>query len=78
MQEKFIVNQTAALVETLLGVNTKAVITRLCLANAIMSGLPVSALERLASAVAPDDARFKFRIRPGPIEADSLMGFPRG
>lgn len=27
-----------------------------------MSGLPVSALDRLASAVAPGDARFKFRL----------------
>ena len=33
-------------------------------ANAILSGLPASALERLASAVAPDDARFKFQLIP--------------
>ena len=55
-------NQAAVAVEALLGVNAKAGNTRLCLADAIMSGLPVSALDRLASAVAPGDARFKFRL----------------
>jgi uncharacterized protein (DUF2384 family) len=62
MQEKIAVIQAAATVETLLGVNNNAANTRLGLANAMMSGLPVSALDRLASAVAPDDARFKFRL----------------
>jgi hypothetical protein len=57
-------SQTAATVETLLGVNANAGNTRLSLANSIMSGLPVSALDRLAGAVAPDDARFKFRLIP--------------
>jgi uncharacterized protein (DUF2384 family) len=40
-------SQTAATVETLLGVNANAGNTRLSLANSIMSGLPVSALDRL-------------------------------
>ena len=56
--------QAAATVETLLGVNTNAGNTRLGLADSIISGLPVSALERLADEVAPDDARFKFRLIP--------------
>ncbi len=56
--------QAAATVETLLGVNANVGNTRLGLANSILSGLPVSALDRLADAVAPDDARFKFRLIP--------------
>ena len=56
--------QAAATVETLLGVNTNAGNTRLGLADSIISGLPVSALERLADEVAPDDARFKIRLIP--------------
>jgi hypothetical protein len=44
------------------GVNTTAGNTRLGLAYAIISGLLVSALERLARAVALDDARIKFRL----------------
>lgn len=56
--------QAAATVETLLGVNANIGNTRLGLANSILSGLPVSALDRLAGAVAPDDARFKFRLIP--------------
>ncbi len=55
---------SAATVETLLGVNANIGNTRLGLANSILSGLPVSALDRLAGAVAPDDARFKFRLIP--------------
>ena len=42
--------------------NAKAANTRLGLASAIVSGLPVSALDRLASAVAPHDARLKSRL----------------
>ena len=38
--------------------------TRLGLANSIASGLPVSALDHLADAVAPDDTRFKFHLIP--------------
>jgi putative toxin-antitoxin system antitoxin component (TIGR02293 family) len=64
MQEKFMANQAAATVEALLGVNTTAGNARLCLANAILSGLPVSSLDRLARAVATGDARFKFRLIP--------------
>ena len=56
--------QAAATVETLLGVKTNVGNTRLGLANSIISGLPVSALDRLADEVAPDDARFKFWLIP--------------
>lgn len=56
--------QAAATVETLLGVNTNAGNTRLGLINAIMKGSPVRSLDRLASAIAPDDARIKFRLIP--------------
>ena len=41
MQKKFMANQAVVAVEALLGVNAKAGNTRLCLADAIMSGLPV-------------------------------------
>ena len=58
------VHQAAATVETLLGVNTDAGNTRLCLVSAILSGSPVCSLDRLASVVAPGDARFKFRLIP--------------
>ncbi len=57
-------SQAAATVEALLGVNASAGNTRLGLSNAVENGLPVSALDRLAGAVAPDDARFKFRLIP--------------
>lgn len=54
----------AATIEALLGVKANAGNTRLGLANSIISGLPVSALDRLADVVAPDDTRFKFRLIP--------------
>jgi putative toxin-antitoxin system antitoxin component (TIGR02293 family) len=57
-------SQAVATVETILGVNASAGNTRLGLSNAVQSGLPVSALDRLAGAVAPGDARFKFRLIP--------------
>ena len=57
-------SQAAATVATLLGMNTKSGNARLGLANAIMSGLPVSALDQLASVVAPGDARSNFRLIP--------------
>ncbi len=57
-------SQAAATVETLLGVKANVGNTRLGLSNAVESGLPVSALDRLADEVAPDDARFKFRLIP--------------
>lgn len=53
-----------ATVEQLLGVSTRVGNSRLGLANSIIDGLPVTALDRLAGAVAPDDARFKFRLVP--------------
>lgn len=53
-----------ATVEYLLGVPPRVGDTRLGLADSIVSGLPVSALDHLADAVAPDDTRFKFRLIP--------------
>ena len=50
--------------EALLGVATGMQASRLALATSIESGLPVAALDRLADTVAPDDARFKFRLVP--------------
>jgi putative toxin-antitoxin system antitoxin component (TIGR02293 family) len=51
-------------IENLLGVKPQAVDTCLALAYSVEAGLPVSALDRLAEAVAPEDARFKFRLIP--------------
>ena len=51
-------------VETLLGVRPGPVASRLVLANSIEKGLPVTALDKIADVVAPDDARFKFRLIP--------------
>lgn len=51
-------------IEILLGVKAGGTDTRLALANSIEAGLPVSALDRLAKAVAPEDTRFKFRLIP--------------
>jgi putative toxin-antitoxin system antitoxin component (TIGR02293 family) len=53
-----------ASIEALLGVNAGRQLSRLALSNSIESGLPVAALDRLADTVAPDDARFKFRLIP--------------
>ena len=55
-------SQAAETVETLLGIDANGENTRFCLANAIMRGLPISALDRLAGSVAPDDPRFRFRL----------------
>lgn len=51
-------------IEILLDVKAGGTDTRLALANSIEAGLPVSALDRLAKAVAPEDTRFKFRLIP--------------
>lgn len=51
-----------ASIEALLGVNAGRQTSRLALAYSIEDGLPVAALDRLADTVAPDDARFKFRL----------------
>jgi len=51
-------------IENLLGVNAQARDTRLALAYSVEAGLPVSALDHLAEVVAPEDARFKFRLIP--------------
>lgn len=53
-----------ATVESLLGVAPRRADTRLGLAYSIEDGLPVTALDHLAEAVAPQDARFKFRLIP--------------
>jgi putative toxin-antitoxin system antitoxin component (TIGR02293 family) len=55
---------TATSVEGLLGVKPAAGLGRLGLAKSILAGLPISALDRLAAVVAPDDAGFKFRLVP--------------
>jgi putative toxin-antitoxin system antitoxin component (TIGR02293 family) len=51
-------------IEALLGVKAGGTDTRLALAYSIEAGLPVSALDHLAEAVAPEDTRFKFRLIP--------------
>ena len=51
-------------VENLLGLNSYEGETRLALAYSIEAGLPVSALDRLAELVAPQDLKFKFRLIP--------------
>lgn len=53
-----------ASVEALLGVGMGKHATPLTLAYSIENGLPVAALDRLAERVAPDDARFKYRLVP--------------
>ncbi len=53
-----------ASVETLLGVEPGLHASRLALAYSIENGLSVAALDHLAETVAPDDARFKFRLIP--------------
>lgn len=54
----------AASVEALLGVRIDKPASQLTLGYSIADGLPVAALDRLADTVAPDDARFKFRLIP--------------
>lgn len=51
-----------ASVEALLGVERSGEGSLLGLADSIQSGLPVSALDRLAAHVSPYDAGFKFRM----------------
>lgn len=51
-------------VETLLGVHAGKGGRWLRLASSIEEGLSVTALDRVADAVAPDDAHFKFRLIP--------------
>ena len=51
-------------IETLLGVSMGKQLSRLALADSIERGLPVTALDRLAETVAPDDNGFKFRLVP--------------
>ena len=54
----------ATTVENLLGVTFPVKDTRLSLAYSIQSGRPVSAIDHLAEAVAPNGSRFKFRLIP--------------
>jgi uncharacterized protein (DUF2384 family) len=58
MQEN-VVSGRMATIEDLLGVVSLAASTRLALAYSVEAGLPVSALDHLAEAVAPNDTRFK-------------------
>ncbi len=53
-------------VVTLLGVASGEIESPLDLAHSIEEGLEVSAVDRIAKAVAPDDAGFKYRIVPKP------------
>jgi putative toxin-antitoxin system antitoxin component (TIGR02293 family) len=53
-------------VGTLLGVPPGELDSPLDLAHSIEEGLQVSAVDRVAKAVAPDDPGFKFRIVPKP------------
>ncbi|HEX3431188.1 MAG TPA: antitoxin Xre-like helix-turn-helix domain-containing protein [Rhizomicrobium sp.] len=56
-----------AAVEDLLGVRSKKRQTKLALADSVEKGLPVSALERLAGRVSPEDERrFAYRVVPKP------------
>jgi putative toxin-antitoxin system antitoxin component (TIGR02293 family) len=48
----------------LIGVRHTAIGKPLGIADTVENGLPVSAVERIARAIAPDDARFKYRIVP--------------
>ena len=50
--------------EALLGMEAGRDASLLNLATSVQQGLPISALDRLAKAVAPDDAAFKFRLIP--------------
>jgi len=51
-------------VEGLLGIEAAWPASPLALSRAVATGLPAAAVERLATAVAPDDARFKYRLVP--------------
>jgi putative toxin-antitoxin system antitoxin component (TIGR02293 family) len=51
-------------VDTLLGVAPEEAGSPLALAHSIESGLSVTTVDRLAKAVAPNDATFKYRIVP--------------
>jgi putative toxin-antitoxin system antitoxin component (TIGR02293 family) len=56
-----------ASVADLLGVKPKKAETTLTLAYSVARGLPVSALDRIATLVAPEDARrFSYRVVPKP------------
>jgi putative toxin-antitoxin system antitoxin component (TIGR02293 family) len=57
-------NADISTVESLLGLNCHEGESRLALAYSIEAGLPVSALDRLAELVAPQDLKFKFRLIP--------------
>lgn len=53
-----------ASIEALLGIDAARQASRLALAYSIEDGLPMAALDQLADTVAPDDARFKYRLIP--------------
>ncbi|MGH6890180.1 MAG: antitoxin Xre/MbcA/ParS toxin-binding domain-containing protein [Rhizomicrobium sp.] len=56
-----------ATIESLLGMKAKKSETMLAFANLVQRGLPVSALERLAGHVCPNNARrFAYRVVPKP------------
>jgi putative toxin-antitoxin system antitoxin component (TIGR02293 family) len=51
-------------VEVLLGVGAERVGSPLSLADSVEAGLPVSAVDHIAAALAPGDSAFKYRIVP--------------
>lgn len=51
-------------VEAILGIEVARPSSPLALARLVAAGLPVTALEHLAGAVAPDEPGFKFRLVP--------------
>jgi putative toxin-antitoxin system antitoxin component (TIGR02293 family) len=55
---------TVAAVASALGITKKGQRSTLDIIDEIAKGLPVEALQRLASRIAPDDANFKFQIVP--------------
>src|SRR6201991_5223866 len=57
----------AAILQDLLGVKPKSTEPALALARSVQKGLPVSALDRVAGRLSPDDARrFTYRVVPKP------------
>ena len=61
--EQRILAADSAQVEDLLGLRSSRG-SSLALADSVEEGLPVSALDRLASTISPGDAQFKYRLIP--------------
>jgi putative toxin-antitoxin system antitoxin component (TIGR02293 family) len=62
-----LMSNLAAILQDLLGVKPKSTEPALALARSVQKGLPVSALDRVAGRVSPDDVRrFTYRVVPKP------------